>query len=307
MKAKTKTLLATACVGMSSLMLSCTKEKQILPNVQQQEQALTTERARIAGDSKPTEKITADIRGIIQYSPDGKTLTVKFNAVGSKGYIAEAVTWDFGDGETSDDLSPLHTYPTVKSYNATASVTLKELSTGSIISPINAQCTVINPIPASDFEIIPVAPGQSCDVYGIAKVQTAKNYLWDFGNGGLGNPFNAGYNAVYTGYRKGGTYHVKLTVTNPTGHNSTSSKIISIPFDLVANFYQAPSPLPYFHNSSQNAVSSTWDFGDGTAPVTDNNDTVEHKYATPGIYNVTLTVKDINGNTKSKTLAIRAF
>ena len=43
------------------------------------------------------------------------------------------------------------------------------------------------------------------------------------------------------------------------------------------------------------ALSYTWDFGDGTPPVTVPTATTTHQYATPGVYQVTLTVTDALG------------
>lgn len=48
-------------------------------------------------------------------------------------------------------------------------------------------------------------------------------------------------------------------------------------------------------------VSYEWDFGDGTNGT---GESVEHKYSNPGTYNISLTVKDIGGNTDSAWVVI---
>lgn len=73
---------------------------------------------------------------------------------------------------------------------------------------------------------------------------------------------------------------------------------------LIANFvyYTQKYHTVEFHDASMgNIVSRHWDFGDGTTS-TEKNPT--HIYADYGIYNVTLTVTDANGNTDSITRTV---
>ncbi|WP_296618304.1 PKD domain-containing protein [Marivirga sp.] len=78
--------------------------------------------------------------------------------------------------------------------------------------------------------------------------------------------------------------------------------------DPIASFgatVSAESFLTYdFTNASQNYVSSTWDFGDGSAVSTDENPT--HTFPEAGSYDVTLTVKngvDVEA-TKTETVVV---
>lgn len=54
--------------------------------------------------------------------------------------------------------------------------------------------------------------------------------------------------------------------------------------------------------AAEGAVTTTWDFGDGS-PLS-NVDTVQHIYAAPGTYTVTLRAADAAGKTTSKTAAV---
>ncbi len=48
----------------------------------------------------------------------------------------------------------------------------------------------------------------------------------------------------------------------------------------------------------------TWDFGDGSVPLSSANPTPDHEYKQPGTYTVTLTVTDLGGNTDSDEITI---
>jgi PKD repeat protein len=55
---------------------------------------------------------------------------------------------------------------------------------------------------------------------------------------------------------------------------------------------------------SNSYVMYTWDFGDNSTVRQSSSDSVPHKYASPGLYNVTLTVRDSSGNTKSSVYQV---
>ncbi|MDD2961127.1 MAG: PKD domain-containing protein [Muribaculaceae bacterium] len=52
-----------------------------------------------------------------------------------------------------------------------------------------------------------------------------------------------------------------------------------------------------FNNTSAKGGAATWDFGDGTAPVTTSDKAVSHKYTTAGNYQVKLTVEGVGSRT----------
>jgi len=75
------------------------------------------------------------------------------------------------------------------------------------------------------------------------------------------------------------------------------------PGDVVASFQLQKDPADYakvtFTNFSLNFKSLSWDFGDGTAAVTEENPV--HTYAAEGTYTVKLTATGANGTTAEKT------
>ena len=124
--------------------------------------------------------------------------------------------------------------------------------------------------------------------------ENADYYLWDFGDGsksGTENPTHT--------YAAGGEYTVTLTATG-SEETDTAAKPVTVssddpgdPVPPVASFsFTADELTVTFSNSSQNAASSDWNFGDGNSS-SDANPT--HTYASAGTYEVTLEVTNADG------------
>jgi PKD repeat protein len=135
-------------------------------------------------------------------------------------------------------------------------------------------------------------------------------YAWDFGDGTASAEQNP--NHVFPR----GTFSVTLTVTNNEllGNTNSVTKQVVVNGKPVADFaFNPTNPLPdqdilFASNSSDpdgNGLSQTWDFGDGSGPVTAGNPT--HAYATPGEKTVRLAVSDGNGGLDdiTKTVTVR--
>ena len=121
---------------------------------------------------------------------------------------------------------------------------------------------------------------------------------WDFGDTGTA----ATQNAVHT-YQTPGVYDVQLSVTSSEGctKDTLFEDLIEVfPVPIAAFVLDTtmgcPGLLVSFVNMSDfpDALSCTWTLGDGTVLT---GDEVQHTYATPGIFDVTLTVESANGCT----------
>lgn len=120
----------------------------------------------------------------------------------------------------------------------------------------------------------------------------AQTYLW-----------NTGQTSASITVSTAGTYSVSVTdVCNPL--NPTANILVTVNPSPVASFSAPvrvdclPSNIEFINNSV-GVASSLWDFGDGgnsneTNPV--------YMYQFPGLYNISLTVFDINGCSNTKTL-----
>lgn len=110
---------------------------------------------------------------------------------------------------------------------------------------------------------------------------------WDFGDGTTSTQINP--NHVFSAP---GTYQVTLYSINSIGVDSISKAVTVNP--LVVNYSIKNdtiqlSDTAFFTDSTPNAVSWLWDFGDGTSSTQQN---ASHQYMLQGLFNVKLTVID---------------
>lgn len=130
----------------------------------------------------------------------------------------------------------------------------------------------------------------------------AVSYAWDFGDG---SDVATEENPSHT-YAEPGTYTVELTGTDAAGEELSVSKEVTVEQEtspeLVVDFTytnEQNSLTVDFTNASENAVSYSWDFGDGSDAVTEENPS--YTYAEPGTYTVALTATDADGNEETDT------
>ncbi|MDR1171468.1 MAG: PKD domain-containing protein [Bacteroidales bacterium] len=134
----------------------------------------------------------------------------------------------------------------------------------------------------------------------------AESYSWNFGDN---SELSAETNPVHT-YAAGDSYTVTLTATNSEGKSDKKTLSVAVmqpaPANPVANFEYVIDPANpltvHFTDFSENAVSHSWDFGDGSAPSDLQNP--DHTYAAAGVYSVVLTVRNANGDEHQKTVEV---
>ena len=130
----------------------------------------------------------------------------------------------------------------------------------------------------------------------------ANSWIWDFGDGNtssIQNPLNI--------YSEIGQYSVSLTVSDGIfSMTKTKENIVNVLyFPPLANFLYEKSEDNFlevvFTNQSQNAVSYSWDFGDGQTSEEENP---LHTYNEAGQYVVELTVENSIGELHSLSRSI---
>ncbi|MDI9639746.1 PKD domain-containing protein, partial [Geitlerinema splendidum] len=122
------------------------------------------------------------------------------------------------------------------------------------------------------------------------------SYQWSFGDGTFSNLENPTHT-----YNQPGSYTVTLTVSGPGGTTAVSSIITAYQVNAPTAAFiadrivgYAPLTVTFTNQSSPNATSFLWNFGDGTTATT--RDAV-HAFTSPGNYTVTLTAAGAGGST----------
>ncbi len=228
---------------------------------------------------------------------------------------ASSYLWDFGDGNTSTEAEPTHTYAAEGVYT----VQLHAITSDSCEVHL---CDVVFAMdcPVDTFWygcqamfyagyfgndsifIWPPADPLTLTFYD-ASMGAVQSWNWNFGDGSTSTE----QNPTHT-YAASGTYTVTLAIETLDGCESSISFDICVgdscwvdpfEFDCQAMFIPLPDSiggnglqfidLSYVPNPIQ--LTWTWDFGDGT---TSNDQNPYHVYAQPGVYTVTLTIESVD-------------
>jgi PKD repeat protein len=218
------------------------------------------------------EVLTGPMAG---FSWSSVTLTVTFV---NESMNADTYMWDFGDGGTSTETNPMHTYAAAGAYTVTLT------AYGDCGMDTYVAVVEVSLMPVAGFEHN--APVCLPDPVVFTNTSTgADTYLWDFGDGSTStetNPMHA--------YVDFGTYTVTL--------EACSAMTCSMAMDWVEVWAQPLAAFTYtlnglevtFTNLSEGADAYLWDFGDGVGTSTETNPV--YTYAAFGTYTVTL---DITG------------
>jgi PKD repeat protein len=202
--------------------------------------------------------------------------------------------WDFDDGNSSVDMSPVHTYGAPGEFAVSLTVT-----NGVCTEQVVHNVSVLPIPPIAEFDSIP----SGCAPWSININNTslyATSYNWDFGDGYTSQAMNPSYT-----YVQSGTYRITLTVTGPGG-TDTRSRLVSVYASPRAYFEVSPEKVYVndeqvrLYNLTEGGDSFIWEFGDGdTSHMRD----PFHRYTTEGIYDITLHAYSSNGCYDSYTLS----
>ncbi|HEY3322248.1 MAG TPA: PKD domain-containing protein, partial [Planctomycetota bacterium] len=189
---------------------------------------------------------------------------VSFSASGSDP-DGDAITyaWDFGDGGTSTEQNPSHSYASVGSYIATVTVTDGAGATGSSSVTITVSKAPTARLTTSDvvaFGGLPLAFDAS---YSTDPENQIASYSWDFGDG---TPQGSGQ-IISKVYDQPGTYTVTLTITDAAGLSSTVQRDIEVLPASEAGLFNAY--VHYKVSWNRNAASADTFSLDATVNVGD--------------------------------------
>ncbi|HEX2629999.1 MAG TPA: PKD domain-containing protein, partial [Chitinophagaceae bacterium] len=203
--------------------------------------------------------------------------------------------WDFGDGNTSTQQNPSHTYTAVGNYTVTLTATMAGGCSGSFTKTQYIQVQPVSigfaNLPAGDcvpFTFSPLA--------NIVTVDPVVSYTWDMGEPGA--IYNT-QNPTHT-YTTPGVYTITLTVTTQSGCTQTQSfpggVLAGTPpvvnFSFTPNNVCASTPVQFTDLSTTTPGASVgwqWLFGDGQ---TSGDQNPLHQYVDTGALNVSLIVSN---------------
>jgi gliding motility-associated-like protein len=244
----------------------------------------------------------------------GKAVTFKDASTAGPSSAIAKWTWNFGDATpvvtATSNADQLHTFAIVGTYNVSLQL---ETATGCISNPITKLVTV-NPNPVVDFSIpnvcLPAGTAQFNSLSTISDgTQALFTYAWNFGDA---SPV-AGGSAPVHNYTAAGPFNVSLEVTSNNGCIASASKPINTIYAEPVADFTAPAEVCLgapvnFTDASIAANSSitqwTWNFGNSTGSTSQSPSVT---YATPGTYQVTLSVTSAIGCqsvTKTKTVPV---
>jgi len=230
------------------------------------------------------------------YDPDGGDIVI--------------YRWDFGDGNISYGVMPVHQYTNPGTYTVTLTVVDDEGESSTATAgygyntppPVNVTEN-IPPTVNFSWEVNPEIDGtinfcsSASDPDG-----TIASYFWNFGDGNTSSSPNPSHT-----YERSGTYTVTLIVTDDNGGRSSYELTVIVPNILpVAGFSYSPRNIttartvtfeggtPYSYDKDGYIVNWSWDF-DGNGIVDAYGSIVTHHYSSPGNYTIILNVTDNDG------------
>ena len=205
-------------------------------------------------------------------------------------------TWNFGDGNTSTDNNPTHTYVQTGNYDVSITVIDSYGCSNTVTEDNMVEIGTISP----EFNV----PEQVC-------LNTSTSFRsdmfdmqcqWDFGDG---TPIQQGHDATHT-YTQTGNYEVTFTI-DPNGPcrqvRIFNVEVVNVqasfrtePEDLFSCTY--PFNVRFISNSVGQNLTYIYNFGD---TYMDFDSIVEHSYTQNGQYTPMLTVSSPGGCTSRFT------
>ncbi len=231
-----------------------------------------------------TEVEVRDTNLVASFSATASGLTVDFQDTStSTGGPPTTWEWRFGDGATSGERNPEHTYQQAGTYTV--------------------RLTVSNP-EGSDTASRPLGVSGALARFSYSASNLVVSFTdesdpppltleWRFGDGTTSNLANP----VHT-YGRGGSFTVRLTITTPSAGSASTSEVVIVEDEAVeppvANFTIDSNALTVIFNDASTGSPTNWAWAFGDGGTSAQQDPV-HTYATAGTYAVSLTARNGGG------------
>lgn len=185
----------------------------------------------------------------------------------STSQISTVHRWQFGDGDSAQGLSPIHTYQSYPLTDSMYTATLVTQSAFGCVSDTARRVITARYIPIAGLIS---SDDSTCNPGAILFFNTsqgASTLAWNFGNGITSTSVNPV--VAFSGpANRDTTYQTRLIASSPQGCKDTTFKSIKVNPTPVAGFANVTAACtPYgvaFNNTSVLGSRYEWDFGDGT-------------------------------------------
>jgi spore germination protein YaaH/PKD repeat protein len=244
----------------------------------------------IGQDKRSMKGTSVDLGPIRAYDVDG---------------VLTSAIWDFGDGNTSGLIEPVHIFTKGGSYDSFLTV----------VDDKGSSVTYGKNILVGPFSWFSVEGQMVCDkkitfdARGSWDLENIVSYSWEMGDGTYF--FHSGPKIEYF-YSRPGNFPVTLTVINNKGFTDTSVKYVNIP-DITPPVIISDSNIIVWEDmeisfdgrgsfDDSGVINLSWFFHDGSQIV---GNIAEFIYTEPGTYNVTLQGEDPSGQISTKHIRVR--
>jgi PKD repeat protein len=217
-------------------------------------------------------------------APTAPSLTKSFVNTSSP---AQVYVWNFGDGNTSINTNPTHTYGSMGTY------TVCLLGKDTVYGCIDSVCKSVT---ATDCSLL-IAGFADSTMFDTATfvnttntlVGTTNTYFWDFGDSDSSTATNPSHI-----YAAAGTYTVCLYVNSSSGCADTVCQAVTVTshcYGYAANysFSVSGNTVSFTNTSSAASNKNTWDLGNGNVFT---STSLTYVYPSPSSYPVCLYTHD---------------
>ncbi len=244
-----------------------------------------------------------NINPTVDFSVTKDALTANFtsNASDVDGTVVSYL-WNFGDGQTSTEANPTHTYGAEGTFTVTLIVTDNKGGQGVYSSPVSVELP--NVAPVADFHSTVAAGSKTVQFTSDSTDNDGSiaSYLWNFGDGQTSTEQNPVHD-----FATFGNHEVSLTVTDNESASSSKTRTISLvapnqpptaAFSATVKGLKVTVNAGGSNDPDGTIASYDWDFGAGP---NGSGQSTSHTYTDAGTYTVKLTVTDNHGATDTTT------
>lgn len=234
-------------------------------------------------------------------------LTVNFTNESTGAIFYE---WDFGDGNTSTDENPTHTYTNTGTFNI---ILVASNYSNQDNALVDAVTVVSDTLPEVSFDVTATTPingwHKEMQFTNTSNNDDGATYFWEFDINDPSQGTSTDENPIHTYPESFSNITARLTVTNPSGVGTGFSTVFvrevtnpAFAWVQTAN----PGEIQFTDASTTNTDVSKWSFGDGTSDVINIGlSDALHTYPGPGTYDATLTLETTHGsNSVTRTITV---